>query len=96
MHPKARTMQQPKKKVYVKVSSDTDQTGYVEPKIITWTDGRQYRIEDVKDVRPAGTAGAHYCVDCYTVVIKGQRKHLFYELVDDRFLGRHGRWYVEV
>lgn len=96
MHPKAQALHPRKEKVYVKVNSDTDQTGHVVPKLITWADGRQYQIEDVKDFRPAGTIGDQHSGDCYTVIIRGQRKHLFYEQIDDRFLGRHGRWFVEV
>ncbi len=96
MHPKAQALHQRKEKVYVKVTSDTDSTGYVVPKTITWSDGRQYQIEAVKNFCPAGTAGTQHSGDCYTVIIRGQRKHLFYETIDVRYLGRHGRWFVEV
>ncbi|MFQ6803977.1 MAG: hypothetical protein ACLRT5_03065 [Lachnospiraceae bacterium] len=33
--------------------------------------------------------------DCYTVVIHGQEKHLFFERTDPLFRGRVGRWFVE-
>ena len=42
-------------KVYVKVNSDFDSTGYIQPKSITWADGRTFKIEKVKDYRPAAT-----------------------------------------
>lgn len=96
MNPKIQALHPHKEKVYVKVSSDTDQTGYVQPKAITWADGRRYVIDDVKDFRPANTIGTDLPGDCYTVVIKGQLKHLFFEQVDRRFNGRYGRWFVEV
>ena len=48
-------------KVYVKVTSDFDATGY-----------------------------------CYTVMIKGQERCLFFERSDPRFPSRFGRWFVEV
>ncbi|MCD8104293.1 MAG: hypothetical protein LUF35_04655 [Lachnospiraceae bacterium] len=96
MHPKAQILHPHKEKVYVTVNSDTDVTGYTQPKSITWPDGRKYQIEEIKDFRPADTVGSHLSGDCYTVVIKGQRKHLFYEKVNDCFLGRYGRWFVEV
>ncbi|MCC8046053.1 MAG: hypothetical protein LIP12_11215 [Clostridiales bacterium] len=96
MHPKAQALHPHKEKVYVTVNSDTDATGYIQPKSITWPDGRIYQIEEVRDFRPADTVGSHLSGDCYTVVIKGQRKHLFYEKADDYFSGRHGRWFVEV
>ena len=40
-------------RVYVKVNSDFDATGYIQPKSITWSDGRTFMIEAVKDYRPA-------------------------------------------
>lgn len=39
---------------YVKVNSDFDSTGYMQPRTITWEDGRVFIIEAVKDFRPAG------------------------------------------
>ena len=42
-------------KVYVKVTSDFDATGYMQPRQITWGDGRTYPIEQVRDFRPANT-----------------------------------------
>lgn len=85
-----------KERIYVKVNSDCDTTGYVQPVSVTWGDGRTFPIETVRDFRPAGTAGNDLRGDCYTVVIKGEEKHLFYERVDSRFAGRVGRWFVEV
>lgn len=42
-------------KVYVKVNSDFDSTGYMQPRSITWKDGRVFQIEAVKDFRPASS-----------------------------------------
>ena len=83
-------------RVYVKVNSDFDATGYIQPKSITWSDGRKVMIEAVKDYRPAavyrqGAEGA-----CYTVVIKGEERHLFFEWTDSAFSSRVARWYVEM
>ena len=63
-------------KVYVKVTSDFDATGYMQPRQITWGDGRTYPIEQVRDFRPANTI-ADMPGDCYTVMVKGQERHLF-------------------
>lgn len=82
-------------RVYVKVDSSFDATGYMQPKAITWEDGRSFRIDSVLDFRPADTVGLDMPGDCYTVVISGQEKHLFFEHTDDRFAGRLGRWFVE-
>ena len=77
-----------KERVYVKVSSDFDSTGYMQPTSITWSDGRTFPIETVRDFRPAGTADNGYSGDCFTVLIQGQEKHLFFEHLDPRFNGR--------
>jgi len=82
-------------RIYVAVTSDCDITGFVHPKAITWADGRTFPIETVRDFRPANTAGNDVSGDCYTVVVKGREKYLFYEHIDPRFSGRHGRWFVE-
>ena len=36
-------------KIYVKVNSDFDSTGYMMPRTITWADGRTFKIDEVKD-----------------------------------------------
>ena len=82
-------------RVYVKVNSDFDATGYIQPRSITWADGRTFMIEAVKDFRPAscyrkGAEGA-----CYTVTIRGEEKRLFLEWMDSTFASRVARWYVE-
>lgn len=62
-------MRQQMEKVYVKVNSDFDSTGYMLPRMITWSDGRTFKIDAVKDFRPASTLGKGRTGDCYTVVI---------------------------
>ena len=76
-----------KEKVYVKVCTDFDSTGYMQPKSVTWSDGRTFKIDKVKDFRPAS-------VYCFTVMIRGEEKHLFFEPADSTFASRIGRWYV--
>ena len=82
-------------RVYVKVSSDFDSTGYMQPRAIIWKDGRVFRIDAVKDFRPASSIERGLPGDCYTVVIKGETKRLFFERSRDRFAGHFGRWFVE-
>lgn len=84
-----------KEKIYVKVTSEFDSTGYMLPTSITWSDGRTFPIEKVRDYRPAGTVDNDFRGDCFTVLINGQEKHLFFERIDPRFTGRIGRWFVE-
>lgn len=52
-------------------------------------------MEQVRDFRPANTI-ADMPGDCYTVMVKGQERHLFFERSDPRFPSRFGRWFVEV
>lgn len=82
-------------KIYVKVTSDFDATGYMQPRAITWGDGRMFIIDAVRDFRPAGALDSSYSGDCYTVLIGGRERHLFFERVDPLFSGRVGRWFVE-
>lgn len=82
-------------RVYVKVNSDFDSTGYMQPRAIIWSDGRIFKIDAVKDFRPATSIEKGLPGDCYTVVIKGEVKHLFFERSQERFAGHFGRWFVE-
>ena len=82
-------------KVYVKVTSDFDSTGYMQPRSITWKDGRVFKIDSVQDFRPASSIERSLSGDCYTVIIKGEMKRLYFERTQDRFASRFGRWFVE-
>lgn len=82
-------------KIYVKVNSDFDQTGYMLPRSITWADGRTFKIDSVRDFRPASSFAGGKSGDCYTVLIGGQEKHLFFERSSELFAARAGRWFVE-
>ena len=55
-------------RIYVKVNSDFDSTGYMQPRSITWKDGRVFKIEAVKDFRPAGSLEYGLPGDCYTIL----------------------------
>lgn len=82
-------------RIYVKVTSEFDATGYMVPLSITWADGRTFAIEAVRDFRPAGAVGNGTAGDCFTVLIQGREKCLYFEHIDPRFTGRVGRWFVE-
>ena len=79
-------------RVYVKVSSDFDQTGYMQPRFITWPDGRIFRIQDVRSFRPAASG---HLLDCYTVIICGKERRLFFERTGEQASCRLGRWFVQ-
>jgi hypothetical protein len=82
------------RRVYVKVSSDFDAAGYMQPRSITWADGRTFRIDAIRDFRPAVSLGRG-SADRYTVVIHGEERHLYFEKAREQFVCRVGRWYVE-
>ncbi len=82
-------------KVYVKVNTDFDSTGYMQPRSIIWSDGRVFKIDEVKDFRPASSLEKNHSGDCYTVVIHGEERFLFFEKISEFFASRVGRWFVE-
>ena len=82
-------------KVYVKVTTDFDSTGYMQPRYITWNDGRVFKIETVKDFRPAGSDHESLTADCYTVMISGSTKYLYFEKANRLHKSCLGRWYVK-
>ncbi len=82
-------------RVYVKVNSDFDSTGFMQPRAIIWKDGRIFKIDAVKDFRPASSVEKGLPGDCYTVVINGETRHLFFERSHDHFASHFGRWFVE-
>ena len=82
-------------RVYVKVNSDFDSTGAMTPRAIIWSDGRTFKIDTVRDFRPASTLGAGRTGDCFTVLIHGEEKHLFFERTGAQFGSRVRRWWVE-
>lgn len=82
-------------KIYVRVNSDFDSTGYMQPRAITWDDGRTFQIEEIKSFRPAPSASSGQDSDCYVVVIRGEEKHLFFERTSPLFASRVGRWFVQ-
>ena len=84
-----------KDRIYVKVNSDFDATGFMMPRSITWEDGRIFPIEAVKDFRPASSVVPGRSGDCYTVMIHGEAKLLFFQRADNPFSSRFGRWFVE-
>ena len=63
------TKQMRPERIFVTVTSVFDSTGYVHPREIIWEDGRVFKIESIKDFRPASSLAEHLPGDCYTVNI---------------------------
>lgn len=76
-------------KVYVDVTAMYYADGRLEPRFITWEDGRVYQIDKVLDVRPAACLKAGGCGIRYTCRIRGQLVSLFFD--ENRwFMARRG------
>ena len=82
-------------RIYVKVNANFDQTGFMMPRSITWEDGRTFKIDKVRDFRPASIYRKGMPGQCYTVIIKGEIRHLFFQKTGDMFPAHVGRWFVE-
>lgn len=82
------------KRVFVDVAARTDKTGTVHPTSFT-LDGRNFVIDEVKNYQPENSRNRG-CVrgDCYSIVIKGHEKHLYYLRSDPRYDVNPGRWFV--
>lgn len=81
---------------YVNVRVDFDDEGTMFPRSIVWTDGREYPIDRVKDIRSAPAQKAGGQGDRYTVMIRGRERYLFFEHNPDPCDARLGKWFVEV
>ena len=81
---------------YVAVRVDFGDDGAMYPRSVFWTDGREYPVGRVKDVRSAPALKAGGQGDRYTVEICGMERYLFFEHNADYGNERPGRWFVEV
>ena len=73
-------------KTFVKVTAEHDENGKTKPLALRWTDGRQYEIDRVMDVRMAPSLKAGGLGMRYTVRVRGKEVYLFED---------EGRWFVE-
>ena len=83
-------------KQYVSVRVDFSDDGVMLPRSLLWTDGKEYPIDRVKDLRSAPALKAGGQGDRYTVEICGQDRFLFFEHNTDPYHDHPGRWFVEV
>ena len=73
-------------KIFVKVFAEHDENGKTKPLALTWTDGKQYDIDRVTDVRLAPSLKGGGLGMRYTVRIRGKDVSLFED---------EGRWFLE-
>ena len=73
-------------KTFVKVTAEHDESGQVRPLLLTWTDGKQYEIDRVTDVRHAPSLRGGGLGMRYTCRVRGKEVYLFED---------EGKWFVE-
>ena len=83
------------KKVYVDVIAAFANDGKILPLSLTWEDGREFKIDQVVDIRPAAAMKAGGQGDRYTVRVRGRDKYLFFERNASIAGNNIGRWFVE-
>lgn len=74
------------RKVYVRVISETDESGKISPISVIWEDGRSYSVDKIVDVRRACAIKVGGTAMRYTVNIEGKQTYVFFE---------DGKWFVE-
>ena len=82
-------------KAYVGVNAEFDPDGIMFPRSLVWEDGVTYEIDRVIDIRPSYAAKAGGQGDRYTIMVKGQRRYLFFERSTNVKGNVIGRWFVE-
>ena len=65
------------------------------PKSIVWSDGRTFPIDRVMDYRPASFYEKGCPWDCYTIVVRGKERYLFFERASSNQKTILGRWFIE-
>lgn len=82
-------------KVYVQVLAAFNEQGDLRPLWIHWEDGRLFRIDRVKSIRPAASRRTRAEGDCYIVEINGRERALYFEHAPGQEGPTVGRWFVE-
>ena len=73
-------------KTFVKVTAEHDIDGKTKPLALAWTNGKQYGIDRVTDVRQAPSLRGGGLGIRYTVKVRGKEVYLFED---------EGIWFVE-
>lgn len=75
------------RKIYVDVNARFSKDGRLVPKSFIWSDGHEYHIQKIQDVRRAASLRAGGVGLRYTCIINGRESHLYYE--------DNNMWFVE-
>ena len=73
-------------KTFVKVTAVHNENGQIRPIVLTWSDGRNFDIDRVIDVRQAPSLKGGGLGTRYTCRIQGKEVYLFCD---------EGKWFVE-
>ena len=74
-------------KTFVTVTAVHDAEGKTKPLALVWTNGKQYEIDRVTDVRQAPSLKGGGLGMRYTVKVRGKQVYLFEDA---------GRWFLEI
>ncbi len=74
-------------KVFVEITARHDLDGKIHPQSIKWTNGREFAIDKVTDVRRAAALKAGGQGTRYTCRVVGKEVYLFCD---------EGKWFLEV
>jgi hypothetical protein len=82
-------------RAYVRVGAEFTEDGIMLPRYLIWEDGQKYEIDRVKYIGQAASLKAGGQGDCYTIMIQGQERKLFFERSPSLSGMVVGKWFVE-
>lgn len=82
-------------RAYVRVIAEFSEDGVMLPRSLIWEDGHRYEIDRVKYIGQAASLKAGGQGDCYTIMVQGQERKLFFERLPNLSGKEVGRWFVE-
>lgn len=81
---------------YIPVQVRFTPEGKMLPRALKWIDDEVYKIDRVKQIRPAYASKDGCDGDRYTIMMRGRESYLYFERNPEYGNQRVGRWYVEV
>lgn len=82
--------------VYVRVIADMKPKMQIMPKSIIWEDGREFAIDEIKDVRQVLVSGMGKECMAYFVEIRGSRRVLYLDRMMQWFIIRQSSKYYDI
>ena len=82
-------------RLYIQVGAEFDATGYMQPRTITWSDGRVFPVEAVIERRAMDHSLSGDQCERYTVTILGNQRYLYFQHANPRYNSYAGRWFVQ-